>query len=154
LGSCASGLTEVTVILAEHPEWNYGICCLTLLVFSKVEGNFTFKADHINPRDWHGDVSVAKVNLHLCWLIGRKQVSELILDMESVLDALLGNESIDMLSPLGRLLIHQCDKNGEDDSLDLGNLPPAEQPRHSMMPTQLPSLTYSTCMMEILKMCL
>ena len=142
LGSHASGLTEVAVILAEHPEWDYGTCHLTLPVFSKVEENFTSKANHINPRDWRGDVSVAKVNLHLCWLIGCKRASELIPDMESILDALSGNKSIDMLSPLGRLLVHQHDKNGEDNSLDLGNLPPAEQPRNSTTPTPLPSLTY------------
>ncbi len=51
LGSCASGLTEVVVILAEHPGWDYGTRRLTLSVFSKVEGNFTPKANHINPRD-------------------------------------------------------------------------------------------------------
>ncbi len=62
--------------------------------------------------------------------------------MESVLDALSGNESVDMLSPLGRLLVYQHDENGKDNSLDLGNLPPAEQPRNSTTPTPLPSLTY------------
>jgi hypothetical protein len=35
LGSCASGLTEVVAILAEHPEWDYGTCRLALPVFSK-----------------------------------------------------------------------------------------------------------------------
>ena len=30
LGSHASGLTEVVMILAEHPEWDHGACCLTL----------------------------------------------------------------------------------------------------------------------------
>jgi len=43
---------------------------------------------------------------------------------------------------LGRLLVHQHDENGEDNSLDLGNLPPAEQPRNSTTPTPSPSLTY------------
>lgn len=66
LGSRASGLTEVAVILSEHPEWDYGKCRLMLPVFSKDWGDFSSKADHINPRGWHGDVSVAKVNLHSC----------------------------------------------------------------------------------------
>jgi hypothetical protein len=139
LGSRASGLTEVAVILAEHPEWDYGTRRLMLPVFSKAEGNFTSKADHINPRDWRGDVSVANVNLHSCWLIGRKRASELIPDMESVLDALSGN---DMLSPLGKLLVNQRDD--DDDSLDPGNPLPAEQRRHhgtTSIPS--PSLPYT-----------
>ncbi|KAH9072192.1 hypothetical protein EDB83DRAFT_2505473 [Lactarius deliciosus] len=70
LGSCASGLTEVILILAEHPKWDYGTCCLSLPVFSKETREFMSKANHINPRDWHSDVSVANVNLHTCWLLG------------------------------------------------------------------------------------
>jgi hypothetical protein len=142
LGSHASGLTKVTIILAEHPEWDYSTHCLTLPVFSKADGNFTSKANHINPKDWHSDISVANVNLYLCWLIRCKQASELIPDMEPVLDALLSSKSVDMLSPLGRLLVHQHDENGEDNSLDLGNPPPMEQPTHGVMPTPSSLLTY------------
>ncbi|KAH9014798.1 hypothetical protein EDB83DRAFT_2508640 [Lactarius deliciosus] len=84
LGSCASGLTEVAAILAEHPEWDYGTRRLSLPVFSKDTREFTSKADHINPRDWRGDVSVANVNLHTCWLLGRKQAEDLIPDAEDI----------------------------------------------------------------------
>jgi hypothetical protein len=66
LGSHASGLTEVIAILAEHPEWDYGTHRLALPIFSKETWEFTLKADHINPRDWQGDVSVSNVNLHTC----------------------------------------------------------------------------------------
>ena len=127
LGSRASGLTEVAVILAEHPEWDYGTRRLTLPVFSKEGGDFTSKADHINPRDWRGDVSVGNVNLHTCWLIGRKKAAELIPDMEATLDALSGNHLIDMLSPLGKLLVNQRDENEVEDTLEPENSPPAEQ---------------------------
>jgi hypothetical protein len=141
LRSRASGLTEVAVILAEHPEWDYGTRCLTLPVFSKAEGNFTSKADHINPRDWHGDVSVANMNLHSCWLIGRKQASKLIPEMESALGALSGDEHINMLLPLGRLLVNQCNDD-DDNSLDPGN-PPVPSPAGQWMPgsTSIPSLS-------------
>jgi hypothetical protein len=104
LGSRASGLTEVVAILAEHPEWDYGTRRLALPVFSKETQDFTQKADHINPRDWRGDVSVSNVNLHTCWLLGRKQAAELIPEMEATLSALSG---IDMLSPFGKLLVNQ-----------------------------------------------
>lgn len=70
LRSCASGLMEVVAILAEHPEWDNGTCWLALPVFSKETQDFTSKADHINPRDWCGDISVSNVNLHTCWLLG------------------------------------------------------------------------------------
>jgi hypothetical protein len=144
LGSRASGLTEVAVILAEHPEWDYGTRRLTLPVFSKAEGNFTSKADHINPRDWRGDVSVANVNLHSCWLIGRKRASELIPDMESALDALPGGEHIDMLSPLGRLLVNQRDDEDEShETLDLRNPLQADQQGHGLTSIPSPSLPYT-----------
>ncbi|KAH9055082.1 hypothetical protein EDB83DRAFT_2521261 [Lactarius deliciosus] len=87
----ASGLTEVAAILAEHPKWDYGMRHLSLPVFSKDTQEFTSKADHINPRDWRGNVSVANVNLHTCWLLGWKQAEELIPDTEDILDALSGS---------------------------------------------------------------
>ncbi|KAH9028337.1 hypothetical protein EDB85DRAFT_2147919 [Lactarius pseudohatsudake] len=122
LGSRASGLTEVVAILAEHPEWDYGTCRLSLPVFSKETHDFTSKADHINPRDWRGDVSVSNVNLHTCWLLGRKQATDLIPDMEAMFSALSASHpSIDMLSPLGNLLVNrrnETEDRCEDDALD------------------------------------
>ena len=125
LGSHTSGLAEVAVILAEHPEWDYGMCRLTLPVFSKEGGEFTSKADHISPRDWHGDISVVNVNLHTCWLLGRKKAAELIPDMEATLGALSGDDFTDMLLPLGKLLVNQRDEGDTEDALGLDHLPPA-----------------------------
>jgi hypothetical protein len=140
LGSRASGLTEVTVILAEHPEWDYGTCHLTLPVFSKESGNFTSKANHINPRDWHGDISVARVNLHTCWLVGRKKAAALIPDMEATLSTLgaqSGYQVIDMLSPLGKLLVNQHDEGNAEDILGLANPSSAEQRPSKLSSTSL-----------------
>ena len=109
LGSRASGLTEVVAILAEHPEWDYGTRRLSLPILSK-SGEFTSKADHITPKDWRGNVSVASVNLHTCWLLGRKQAEKLIPDAEAIFSALSGSTSIDMLSPFGELLVNQRDE--------------------------------------------
>ncbi|KAH9041867.1 hypothetical protein EDB83DRAFT_2524007 [Lactarius deliciosus] len=97
LGSRASGLTEVAAILAEHPEWDYGTRHLSLPVFSKDTQEFTSKADHINPRDWRGNVLVANVNLHT--------YAEAILSTLSC-----STPPLDMLSPFGELMVNQCDK--------------------------------------------
>ncbi|KAH9177426.1 hypothetical protein EDB89DRAFT_1845132, partial [Lactarius sanguifluus] len=111
LGSRASGLTEVAAILAEHPEWDYGTRRLSLPVFSKDTQEFTSKADHINPRDWRGNVSVANVNLHTCWLLGRKQAENLIPDAEAILSTLsCSTPPLDMLSPFGELMVNQRDE--------------------------------------------
>lgn len=143
LGSRASGLTEVIAILAEHPEWDYGTRWLALPIFSKETCEFTSKADHINPRDWQGDVSVSNVNLHTCWLLRRKQATKLIPDMEVMLSALTG--TINMLSPFGKLLVNQrhetedaCD---EDSMLEVSNQVPSQDPseeNHSMPPLSIP----------------
>ena len=115
LGSHASGLTEVIAILAEHPEWDYGMRRLSLPVFSKETSEFTSKVDHIGPKDWRGNVSVSNVNLHTCWLLGQKQAEDLIPDTEATFSALSSSHpSIDMLSPFGELIVNQCDENLND----------------------------------------
>ncbi|KAH9170864.1 hypothetical protein EDB89DRAFT_2071449 [Lactarius sanguifluus] len=124
LQSHASELMEVVSILAEHPEWDYGTCCLSLPVFSKETQEFTSKANHITPRDWHGNVSVANVNLHTCWLLGQQQAEDLIPDAEVILSALSG--SIDMLAPFGELLVNLHDKN-LDKAKDAAVTPDADE---------------------------
>ena len=111
LGSRASGHTEVALILAEHPEWDLGPCCLTLPCIMKDSqtGEMTSRFDHITPKDWHGNTSVARVNLHSCWLLGCQQAVVCIPDAGKFFDQLLeeGTPDIDMLSPLGTLLVNQ-----------------------------------------------
>ena len=82
LGSHASGLTEVITILAEHPDWDYGMCCLSLPVFSQGTSEFTSKVNHISLKDWCGNVSVSNMNLHTCWILGWKEAKELISDAD------------------------------------------------------------------------
>ena len=115
LGSHASGLTKVITILAEHPEWDYGTRRSSLPVFSKETSEFTSKADHISPKDWRGNVSVANVNLHTCWLLGRKEAEDLIPGAEAILSTLSRSQaSIDMLSPFGELMVNQRNENWEE----------------------------------------
>ncbi|KAH9170291.1 hypothetical protein EDB89DRAFT_2190372 [Lactarius sanguifluus] len=120
LGNRASGLTEVALILAEHPEWDLGPRRLTLprITNDAQAGEITSKFDHISPKDWRGDATVARVNLHSCWLLGRQQAITCIPGAGRVFEQLLaeGAPNIDMLSPLGTLLVNQRDQ--EHDSED------------------------------------
>ena len=111
LGSQASSLTEVALILAEHPEWDLGPRRLALPHITKDSktGEMTSRFDHITPKDWCGDATVARVNLHSCWLLGRQQAVTCIPDAGSVFEQLLADKipNIDMLLPLGTLLVNQ-----------------------------------------------
>ncbi|KAH9960237.1 hypothetical protein BGW80DRAFT_1136508, partial [Lactifluus volemus] len=119
LGSRASGLIEVAAILAEHPEWDHGTRRLTLPVISQHDGEISSKVDHITPMSWEGDVSVAKVNLHTCWLLGRSKAVELIPELGPALMDLAASDSessYDILAPLGRPLVNQYDDDDEYDT--------------------------------------
>jgi hypothetical protein len=120
LGSHASGLTEVAAIFAEHPEWDIGTRHLALPQITQQVGEITSMVDHITPKDWCGDATVARVNLHMCWLLGCRQAVEHIPEAGLIFDRLSAEDSanIDMLSPLGTLLVHQHD-GGEDNLEDL-----------------------------------
>jgi hypothetical protein len=50
--SRASGLTEVAIILAIHPEWDHSPCRLRLAPITKESGEISQNVDHINPASW------------------------------------------------------------------------------------------------------
>jgi hypothetical protein len=117
----ASGLTEVAAILAEHPKWDNGTRRLTLPQITQQTEEITSVVDHISPKDWHGNATVTRVNLHTCWLLGRREVVENVPEAGCVFDQLLAEDSanINILSPLGSLLVNQCD-GGDLDLEELG----------------------------------
>jgi hypothetical protein len=119
LGSRASGLTEVAIILAEHPEWDHGPRRLRLPAISKDSGDITSKVDHINPASWRGNVEVTNVNLQTCWLLGRRKAVELIPEADSVFDQLSQVQGVDILSPFGEILVNQRDLEDEYDYSEL-----------------------------------
>jgi len=62
------GTTEVSAILANHPEWDRAPRRLKLPAVSK-DGMATHKdVDHIKPSAWKGNVYVSEVNLQTCWI--------------------------------------------------------------------------------------
>jgi hypothetical protein len=126
LGSHASGLTEVAAILAEHPEWDTGMRHLTL---PHIHRESTSNLDHITPKDWLGNASVGKVNLHSCWLLGRREAINCLPEAGHLFEQLLaeGSADINMLSPLGTLLVN-LHEGGED---NLDNFSPKCSDNHS-----------------------
>jgi len=66
--------TEVSSILAQHPEWDQSPCWMKLPTVSR-EGVVVHKnVDHIKPASWEGDVTVMNVNLNTCWMLGQQEV--------------------------------------------------------------------------------
>lgn len=54
LGSWVSGLAEVAVILAMHPEWDRSPRQLRLVPIMRDSDNVSSQVDHINPASWQG----------------------------------------------------------------------------------------------------
>ncbi|KAF7326445.1 hypothetical protein MVEN_02615000 [Mycena venus] len=77
LANRASGLAEIAVILALHPEWDRGPRRLKLPALSKAGKVLTSNFDHINPVSWKGDTNVRNVTPLTCWIRGRKLVEEI-----------------------------------------------------------------------------
>jgi hypothetical protein len=59
-------------------------------------------------KDWQGNTSVGRVNLHSCWLLGCREAVDYLPEAGHVFKQLLAAESadIDILSPLGALLVN------------------------------------------------
>jgi hypothetical protein len=121
LGSQASGLTEVAVILSIHPEWDRGPHQLNFPALTK-DGNVDLKVDHINPRSWRGNVEVEDVNLCTCWMLGRQKAIKHLPAAGPVFQQLF-NDGLDMLKPTGTLLVNQRDLDDKYDCSELEAVP-------------------------------
>jgi hypothetical protein len=137
LGNRASGLTEVAIILAQHPEWDRGPRRLQLPAITKDSGDISMKADHINPASWRGKLDVASVNLHTCWVLGRQRAVELVPEAADALDRLSSTPGIDILSPLGDILVNVQDADDEFDCSELSST-------HGTQPTELTTVEAPT----------
>ena len=122
LGSRASGLTEVSAILSQHPEWDRSPGRLNLPAMTKdtliSSTELTDRADHISPSSWKVDVCVGSINLLTCWILGRQKAEKIVPDAKVVLESLAANEDVDIFSPFGLLLFHQANQDDLDNDND------------------------------------
>lgn len=96
------GTTEVSAILANHPEWDRSPRRLKLPAVSKDGMAIHKDIDHIKPSAWKGNVYVSEVNLQTCWMRGRQKVKE-VPRLDEVLKKIeaANNPSINILQPFG-----------------------------------------------------
>ncbi|KAF8888953.1 hypothetical protein CPB84DRAFT_1816493 [Gymnopilus junonius] len=71
-------LQLVLGILANHPEWDRSPQCLNLPALLKDGLDIHKDVDHIKPASWHGNMSVANVNLWTCWIEGHHHAADLV----------------------------------------------------------------------------
>jgi hypothetical protein len=118
LGLRLTGTTEVSTILAKHPQWDRAPRRLKLSAVSKDGSDVHTHADHINPGSWRGNVKVSQVVLQTCWKLGRLKIEEDFPSLTHILHSITIS-SFDMLSPLGKDLITALrDTDDYDDTLD------------------------------------
>ncbi|KAJ7485960.1 hypothetical protein FB451DRAFT_1433109 [Mycena latifolia] len=106
LSTRASNLTEVSIILALRPHWDRGPRRIKLPAIINEKGDVSPKADHISPASCIGDLHVAPVVLHSCWMEGRRAVEGMIPGSRETLARCAARPSFDMLSPFGHLLVN------------------------------------------------
>ena len=85
-------------------------------------GEITAKADHINPASWHSNVEVSKVNLQTCWILGCQKAIEIVPEAGAALECLSSTPGIDILSPLGDILVNIQDADDEYDCSEVADV--------------------------------
>ncbi|KAG6843560.1 hypothetical protein H0H87_003144, partial [Tephrocybe sp. NHM501043] len=116
LGNRITGTTEVSTILAKHPEWDRAPRRLKLPILNKDGLEMHNGVDHIGPASWRGVTQVASVNLQTTWKLGRRLVEKEFPHLVSILESLSG---FDIFSPLGKDLIKApWDSHDVDDTVE------------------------------------
>ena len=131
LGHHLTGTTEVSTILAKHPDWDRAPRHLKLPSLSKDGVIINNHVDHINPGSWRGNVKVSDIVLQTCWKLGRHMMETEFPFLEPVLQSI--THSLDIFSPLGIDLIkgsHALDDL--DDTLDAPPPGQTSTPSHGM----------------------
>ncbi len=123
LSTRLSHVSKIQNILAAHLAWDCSPHQLKLPSWDEVEMK-SQHMDHVTPTLWKGDVTVNTVTLLTCWKDGHTLASSLDPEVEMALDSLASMSNIDMLSPLGALIIKldaQLPSTAVDDTLELCN---------------------------------
>ncbi len=90
--------TEIQNILASNPSWD------------ELESR-SQHVDQIMPDTWKGDISVNSIEFLTSWFDGHSQAISLDQEIKTLLDSITTGDGIDMLSPLGSLIIKFDDQN-------------------------------------------
>src|SRR5258708_8813461 len=90
--------TEIQNILASNPSWD------------ELESR-SQHVDQIMPDTWKGDISVNSIEFLTSWFDGHSQAISLDQEIKTLLDSITTGDGINMLSPLGSLVIKFDDQN-------------------------------------------
>ena len=108
-----SHISEVQNILALHPEWDHTPCHLKLPSLNELEKK-SQHMDHITPTLWEGDVRVGGIILLTAWQDGAMHACLVDTEVRSLYDTLPKDRLVDILLPLGELVIKM--NSAADDS--------------------------------------
>ncbi|KAF7369372.1 hypothetical protein MVEN_00265800 [Mycena venus] len=113
LASRSSGLCEIAVIMALHPEWDRAPRRLKLPAIGEAGTVLDSKFDHLNPTSWKGNTDVRHVTPLTCWIRGRHLIEEFLPDSRDGFER-LARRGGDMLSPCGKPLVEIYDEEDVD----------------------------------------
>jgi hypothetical protein len=82
-------------------------------------GEITSKVDHISPASWRGDIGVVTINFQTCWLLDHQRAIVIIPEAATVFKCHDSMPDINILLPLGGLLVNQCDLDEEYDCSEI-----------------------------------
>ncbi len=99
-----SHVSKVQNTLALHPEWDCTPHHLKLPSLSELEKK-SQHMDHITPALWEGDVDVGRVMLLTAWQDGAAHACMMDAEVRSQYDTLPKDGWVNILSPLGELVI-------------------------------------------------
>ncbi|KAJ6491055.1 hypothetical protein C8R45DRAFT_826083, partial [Mycena sanguinolenta] len=141
LANRASGLAEIAMIMAEHPEWDCAPRRLKLPAVSEAGDILPSGFDHLNPTSWRGNTEVRHVSPLTCWIRGRKLIEEFLPETVDVFEK-LSQRRVDIFSPCGTPLMEIYDAEdieAEYQSLELE----AEYPSPASEPSRESETTYA-----------
>ncbi|KAJ7104685.1 hypothetical protein C8R44DRAFT_746366 [Mycena epipterygia] len=113
-----TGTTEIANIFALYPHWDRAPRRLQLPTMARDSTVLPDRADHIKPPSWRGDTCVANVTPLTCWNRGQRIIEEEFPSLASHFHALDEAYNVDILSPLGELIVNKDldpDDNEDDD---------------------------------------
>lgn len=101
-----SETTEVSNILAKHPEWDRAPRRTNLKPMTLTSGEVTAKSDHLKPSSWRGNVKLANVSLLTSWRRGRRLIEDVFPESPAAFNAMETKQKATILSPFGKLLVN------------------------------------------------